>query len=476
MFSAARTRVLRSTSFRIAATFMAIFIVSTLVIGVLFHLIIDDYVEDQARSFVEALMLDTTSFFEELGAEALIGDIDERARLDPFSRDIHVLFDENHQPIAGAPNRLPQRMLLPAFPQSAEAVRGRIVADFPNRFDRARRPEYQASGEGRDDDAVFLIEELPGGWNVMIVLIAPEIEEIREFVRGTLAASAVLMSVLGLFGAVFLTKVVERKLERLNVLSHEIRQGDLSLRIPTDGTGDEFDILAENLNAMLDRIAELLESSRQVTNDIAHDLRTPLTRMQTRLEALRETADSGRELDESVDLILEDSNAVLRIFDALLKIAGVESGSAERAFETVSLSEIVEDVAELYEPLASEKDITYTRSVEPALEVTGDRHLLFQAAANIVENAIKYTPREGRVRVDLQPREGGVRLIVEDSGPGIPEEEREKVFDRFYRLERHRSSPGHGLGLSLVQAIVELHHGTIRLDSNGGGLSVCVEL
>jgi signal transduction histidine kinase len=456
---------------------MATFVASTLVIGVLFNRVIEDYLEDQARSFVEALMLETTSFYEELGPRALTEDIDERARLDASSRDIYVLFDETHQPIAGAPNRLPPQMLLPDFPQSVEAAEGRIVADFPNRFGRGgRRPPTQGSGRGRNDDAVLLLEDLPNGWSILIVLIAPEIEETREFVRGTLAASAILMSVLGLLGAIVLTKVVERKLESLNALSHDIREGDLTRRIPTDGTGDEFDRLAGNLNAMLDRIAELLESSRQVTNDIAHDLRTPLTRMQTRLEALRDTAASGRELDESIELTLEDSNSVLRIFEALLRIAGVESGSADRAFEKVSLSEIVEDVVELYEPLAAEKHITYTRRVEPDLQITGDRHLLFQATANIVENAIKYTPREGRVRVDLQPRDGGVRLLVEDSGPGIPEDECEKVFDRFYRLESHRSTPGNGLGLSLVKAIVDLHRGTIHLGSNGGGLSFCVEM
>ena len=455
---------------------MAIFVVSTLAIGVLFHWTVQNYLETQARSFVEALMLDTTSLYEELGAEALIEEIDERARLDPFSRDIYVLFDENYEPIAGAPDRLPEVMLLPDFPQSSEAKRGRIATDFPNRFNRRLRPEGRASWRRADDDAVFLIEQLTGGLSLMIVLIAPEIEETREFVRGSLATSAVLMSLLGLVGAVVLTRVVERKLERLNVLSHEIREGDLTLRIPSDGTGDEFDRLSGNLNAMLDRISELLESSRQVTNDIAHDLRTPLTRMRTRVEALRDAAGTGEDVDQALDLIVEDSGAVLRMFDALLRIAGIESGSADRAFEDVSLSAIVEDVAELYEPLAAEKDITFTQSIVPSLEVKGDRHLLFQATANIVENAIKYTPRGGRVGVDLRPRDGGVKLLVEDSGPGIPEEEREKVFDRFYRLEGHRSSPGHGLGLSLVKAIVDLHRGTIRLGSNRGGLSFSVEM
>lgn len=474
MSFAAKTRFLRSTSFRIAALFVAFFVASTVVIGVLLQLVVDDYLENQARSFVETLMLERTSFFEELGAEALVEDIDQRARLDPASREIYVLFDEKYQPIAGATNRLPDVMLQPNFPRSADAERGRIATDFPPRFDRVDRAGAQRAG--RDDDAVFLIGELDGGWRLMIVRIAPEIERTREFVRGSLIASAILMSATGLLGAVVLTRAIERKLERLNALSHDIREGDLTRRIPTGSSGDEFDNLAENLNAMLDRIAELLESSRQVTNDIAHDLRTPLTRMQTRLETLRASAANGREVDQSVDLILEDAGAVLRIFDALLRIAGVESGSVDRAFQEVSLSEIVTDVAELYEPLASEKDIAYTRSIEPDLRVTGDRHLLFQAAANIVENAIKYAPEGGRVQVDLEPRDGGARLMVEDNGPGIPEDEHEKVFDRFYRLECHRSSPGNGLGLCLVKAIVDLHHGTIRLDSNEGGLTFCVEV
>ncbi len=475
MYSALR-RALRSTSFRIALTFMAIFVVSTLAIGLLVRVIVEDYLEDQARSFVEALMLDVTSFYQELGSEALIEEINERARLDPRSRDIYVLFDENHEPIAGAPSRLPESMLRAEFPQSAVAARGRIVIDFPRQFDRRQRPGGRSPGPGEVDDAVFLIEELSQGWSLMIVLMAPEMEEIREFVRGTLVASAALMSILGLLGAIVLTRIVGSKLEGLNALSRDIREGDLTLRIPTDGSGDEFDRLALNLNAMLDRIAELLESSRQVTNDIAHDLRTPLTRMQTRLEALRDRADSGQEVEQAVELILEDSNAMLRIFDALLRISGIESGSVERAFQEVSLSLIVEDVAELYEPLAAEKGVATSKRVAPDLAVQGDKHLLFQAVANIVENAIKYTPRGGRVLIALQSREEGVRLLVEDSGPGIPEAEREKIFDRFYRLESHRNSPGHGLGLSLVKAIVELHRGTIELGSTKGGLSFRVDL
>ena len=455
---------------------MAIFVVSMLVIGVFLHFTIQGYLENQARSFVEALMLDATSFYDELGAEALIGEIDERARLDPRSRSIHVLFDESHEPIAGASNRLPQGMLDADFLQSAEAARGRITVDFPNQYDRGNRSDRERSAEGKDDEAVFGFEELPNGWTLLVVLIAPEIEETREFLRRTLTISAILMSVLGLLGAIVLTRIVERKLEGLNALSHDIREGDLTLRIPTDGTGDEFDNLANNLNAMLDRIEELLESSRQVTNDIAHDLRTPLTRMQTRVEALRDAANSGHDVDQEIELILEDSSNVLRVFDALLRISGIEAGSARRAFARVSLSQIVEDVAELYEPLASDKNLTYTRNVAPDLVMKGDKHLLFQATANIVENAIKYTPPGGTVSVDLQPKNGGVALLVEDSGPGIPVDKRGKIFERFYRLESHRGTPGNGLGLSLVKAIVALHGGTIRLESSGEGLGFRVEI
>ena len=456
---------------------MAIFVVSTLVIGVSFLLVVENYLEDQARSFAQALLLDTLSVYQEFGSEAFIEEINERAGRDPFSREIYVLFDEDYVPIAGAWNRLPETMLHPHFPQGPEAARGRISVDFKNPLrGRDRRHRRQAFGEGSDDDAVFLIQQLPGAGSLMIVLIAPELEETREFLRRALAGSVLLVSLLGLLGAILLTKVVERKLERLNALSRDIREGDLTRRIPTDGTKDEFDSLAENLNAMLDRIAELLESSRQVTNDIAHDLRTPLTRMQTRLESLRESHVSGQDVAPVVDQVLEDSASVLRMFDGLLRISGVESGSADSAFEQVCLSEIVEDVAELYEPLASDKDLTYRRTIEPELTVHGDRHLLFQAVANVVDNAVKYTPTKGSVCIDLQPDGDGIRLVVEDSGPGIPEREQERVFDRFYRLEADRGSPGNGLGLSLVKAIVELHQGTVRLGSSTGGLTVCVEI
>lgn len=453
---------------------MAIFVVATLVMAIAFYGFVQGLLERQARSFAESLLIDTIGIYRELGAERFLEEVDERAELDPFSRDIYVVLNADGEPLAGAAQRLPSEMLEPGFLESPEGARGRIVTDFPNQFRRVRDGDERAGRRGSADDAVFLFEPLPEGGSLMVVLLSPQLEVTRELLPRALVWTGGLMALLGLLGAVSLTRLIERRLETLNTLSHDIREGDLTRRVPTDGSGDEFDRLAENLNSMLDRIAELLESSRQVTNDIAHDLRTPLTRMQTRLEALRDS--SEYEAAHAVEQVLEDSAEVLRIFDALLRISGVEAGSADQGFETVSLSAVVEDVAELYEPAAAEKDIAWTQSIATDLEVLGDRQLLFQAVANIVENAIKYTPSAGRVRLELCEVKGSSRFLVEDSGPGIPSGELERVFHRFYRLEQHRGSPGNGLGLSLVRAIVEAHGGTISLVTMETGLRVTLEL
>jgi len=258
-----------------------------------------------------------------------------------------------------------------------------------------------------------------------------------------------------------------RRIESINDTCREIIYGDLSRRIPMRSADDDFDQLAGNLNNMLDQIEVLMAGVRQVSDNIAHDLRTPLARLRNRLEALREqvTEDGPREL---LDQASAEADGLLATFKALLRIGQIESGSRRAGFMGVDLSSLLQDVTELYEPLADDKGQRIELKLTSGRQIRGDRDLLFQAFANLLDNAIKYTPDNGQIQVELT----GAQVSFADNGPGIPEEARDKVFQRFYRLETCRSTPGNGLGLSLVAAVGYLHNARIRLADNAPGLRV----
>ncbi len=253
---------------------------------------------------------------------------------------------------------------------------------------------------------------------------------------------------------------------------------DLTQRIPIDNPWDDLSKLAKALNMMLDEIEQLVASVRQVSDNVAHDLRTPLTRLRNHIEAMRnDTANtplSRAEQQEEFNTLITECDALLATFNALLRIANIESGRRHAIFHTIDLMPVIHDVIELYEPLANEKNIQLTFRTEPA-PVIGDKDMLFQAAANLLDNAIKHTPEGGEITLTLTREKTGTQLKITDTGPGIPDEHKAHVFRRFYRIEACRNKPGAGLGLSLVGAIVKLHQGAISLsDHQPTGLVVTV--
>jgi signal transduction histidine kinase len=251
--------------------------------------------------------------------------------------------------------------------------------------------------------------------------------------------------------------------------------GDLSERIPVTRSGDDFERLVRHLNRMLDQIQLLMEGVRQVSDNIAHDLRTPLTRLRNNLADLEQDVDSSHR--DQVEGLIDEADSLLSTFNALLRIAQVESGNRRSGFSAVELNAIVHDVIDLYEPLASDKEITLRIDHVDTVNLTGDRDLLFQMLANVVDNAIKYTPDGGTVSIALRQRDGEAELVVADSGIGIPLKDRQKVFQRFFRVEESRGQqPGNGLGLSLVAAVVKLHYGDIELQENFPGLRIIIRL
>ena len=278
---------------------------------------------------------------------------------------------------------------------------------------------------------------------------------------------------LGVGGGLLISRRMLNRLEAINRAAERIMTGDLTHRIGTSGSNDEFDRLSDALNAMLEEIRRLMSGMRTVTDNIAHDLRSPLTRMKGRLEMLlREKPDTEAQR-LAIERTIDDADQLLATFTALLSIADAESGTARATMMPLDLGTLAADIVDLYGPAAEERVIAMLYD-EGHGTVLGSRQLLFQALANLVDNAIKNTPDGGTISLAVQTGAGKVRLVVADTGPGIPETDRDRVLEPFVRLDSSRSTPGSGLGLALVAAIARLHGARVELDDNRPGLSVAL--
>jgi signal transduction histidine kinase len=300
-----------------------------------------------------------------------------------------------------------------------------------------------------------------------------EMEEmvVSSFVWGLAASIA-----LALAGGIVTSGRLLRKIEAVGETSRNIIEGDLQRRVPVSVAGDEFDRLAESINTMLDRIQALMDNLRQVTTDIAHDMRTPLTRLRQRLEIAQRSNEDAAQLREILAATVGEIDVILGIFGALLRIAQIESGARKAAFTSVNLSDLLHTAVELYRPAAEEKNQTLEETIAADLQVKGDRELLMQLFANLIENAVRHSPPGAQLAVTALRDGDAVEVTVADNGPGIPDGMRAKVMQRFFRLESSRTTSGSGLGLSLSQAIVNLHDATISLADNRPGLRVAVSL
>jgi signal transduction histidine kinase len=268
------------------------------------------------------------------------------------------------------------------------------------------------------------------------------------------------------FGLFIISFYVTKRINTIaQTADHIMSTRDLSARIPIDAHWDDLSKLANVLNLMLEDIEQLLAGVRQVSDSIAHDLRTPLTRLRNHIESMRTGSNRPEVTHDGLGQLIVECDGLLTTFNALLRISNIESGKRLTAFSEMSFSQIVHDVIELYEPLISDKHIHLAFVSEPTTMV-GDKDLLFQAIANLLDNAIKYTPPDGHIHVAVNPFEGGGKLVVSDTGPGISQEHKDLVFRRFYRVDSCRNQPGSGLGLSLVAAVINLHQGTITLSDN----------
>lgn len=287
-----------------------------------------------------------------------------------------------------------------------------------------------------------------------------------------MAAVAVLLLVLAGLAAVLVTRRTVGRIEQINATSRAIMLSGLDQRIPLRGSHDEWDRVAENLNQMLDRIETLMGEVKQASDNVAHDLRTPLTRMRGRLEKAYHNQRNGEADAALIGDTIADLDAVLGMFASITRISEIESRARKSAFRALNLAEIASEVVELYDAAAEQVTTRLSLCGEREVPVTGDRDLLFDAIANLVDNAIKHGRAGGRVNVTCRSTNEGAAIVVSDDGPGIPADQRDHVFKRFYRLEQSRYTPGNGLGLNLVAAVARLHGAVIALHDNAPGLTV----
>ncbi len=337
--------------------------------------------------------------------------------------------------------------------------------------------------EGSDHRALVQVVQLPGGFRL---LVGRDLEE-RERLFGIIANagqwSIALVIVLGLIGGFFVSRRVLKRVDAMTDTAQTIMAGDLAGRLPVAGTGDELDRLALHLNAMLERIEALMGGLKEVSDNIAHDLKTPLTRLRNRCEQALRGATSDKDYRAALEATIAESDDLIRTFDALLMIARAESGQARDNMTEFDAAEIARDVGELYEPLAEEKGLALKVDAPVAAPVRGNRELVSQALANLVDNAIKYTGPDSKLNgapAEIVVKAGSegerIMLTVADHGPGIPDGDRTRVVERFVRLEQSRSEPGSGLGLSLASAVARLHGGELKLEDNHPGLRSTIAL
>lgn len=408
------------------------------------------FMDRQTDETINAEIRGLAEQYGQQGLTGLVRVIKSRVAEDKTGGGVYLLTNWKFVPLAGN---------LPEWPGFTETQDGWLTLNL----------EEPESGRWRETRIRYFL--LPGNYHLLVGRDVSERNKIQGMIMDSLGWAFFITVALGGVGGLLISRRMLGRLDVVNRASREIINGDLTRRIPVKGAGDEFDQLAGNLNDMLDQIVLLMEGVRQVSDNIAHDLRGPLNRIRGGLEMSLRSVRTPEEYREVMEQATVEIDNLLATFNALLTIAQAEAGSRREDFKDVDLALLAREAAELYEPLAEEKDILFTVDLAQDVHVPGNRHLLAQALANLLDNAIKYTPAGGRANVSLHKGEGGPVLCVSDTGPGVPAEARDKVVERFHRLEESRNTPGSGLGLSLVAAVAKLHHARLVFGDNNPGLT-----
>ncbi|UPA25387.1 ATP-binding protein [Shinella oryzae] len=457
------TALYRTTAVRLSAVYLLLFAACAAVLVFYVSSMSEGLLQQQMREAVGQEAEQIERIFDNNGMNGLLRTLERRARQP--GANLYIIASPTGEVLAGNVASIQPGVL------DTEGW-----TETPFRYQR-----YQEETRGTNRPMAYAqVNVLSNGLRILVGRDLGEPENFRKLVRQALMVALGVMGVGALAIWYLIGRNALKRMDRMSDASQRIMAGDLSQRLPTSGSGDEFDRLSESLNTMLGRIEKLGEGLKQVSDNIAHDLKTPLTRLRNKAEAALAGGD-GADHRAALEEMIGESDQLIRTFNALLMISRVEAGQAPAEMSAVDISGIAHDSAELYEPVAEDCGLKFTTDIADGIEVKGNRELVGQALGNLIDNAIKYAEGSGGepdIRISLARRDNEVVLAVADSGPGVPEDKYGDVVERFVRLDASRSKPGTGLGLSLVGAVMEMHHGRLELDAthpdreNNRGLTV----
>lgn len=443
-------RVLTSLSFRLALTYAVIFCVSVAALLGLYYWLEIQQPLDLAKDQVELEMNQLSRVHADEGQAALVEALNKRARAESARHPFHAFIDRDGKTLTAN---------LPSWPERVSSGWVEIEADVYH------------NGEETDHDALLLDQQFRDGSRLLVGRDVEDIDDLLESLAEIAAWVIACTIVLSIAGGVTMSLAIHQRIDAVNRAARTVIAGDLSQRIPVRGNGDDFDRLAETLNLMLGRIEGLFEALRRVSDSVAHELRTPLTRLLARLEMIGSVEDPEHK-QSLIDGAVSEAQRLHAIFEALLRISRIETGRHESRMQPTDVSALLEDVAEFYEPEAERRNLQLITEIDASLRALADPDLLFQAVSNLVDNAVKYSPENGRVVIAGEHRAVGLVISVTDTGIGMDPAEIDRVTERFYRSPAARSVAGDGLGLSLVSAVAQQHRAVLRFLHNRPGLRV----
>ena len=457
------SKLFRTTAFKLSLAYLIIFAIGSAFVlgGVAWN--VNGLLDEQITQTVQAETMGLAEQYESGGIRQLVETVDRRTRL-------------------------PGSSLYLVTSYAGETLAGNVASLPPGVIDRTGLIEtrYGKPNETKLTHlALARIFQLTGGFRLLVGRDLEERENLRSVMTHALLISLLWLIAIGLVGGLFVARRVLHRVDGMNATARTIMTtGDMSGRLPMAGTGDELDRLAENLNAMIARIGTLMAGVKEVSDNIAHDLRTPLTRLRNGVEEALRHSGSAEDYRAALEKVIGESDGLIGVFNALLMIARAEAGTGTEGMMDFDAGQVMLDVAELYEPAAEDLGVAFGVSTEPGLIVCGSRELLSQAIANLIDNALKYgvtavsanSEPAGHIAITARRVGSSVELAVADRGPGIAEPDRARILGRFVRLEGARSRPGSGLGLSLASAIAQLHLGALRVEDNHPGLRMALVL